>query len=196
MIKKKSDINEGDLCLIPLIDGTSVLSLIVRIDRKYGFVLLYVFDLRHNQLIQEYNVSLLKAKTQRIFRTGDNALLDGRWPIIGKLESWIRAEWPMPVFVLHLEITDEWVARTYSEEALMHMLSSRKATPEEIRSCPEDRIYGCLSVEKHLNQAFGLLPIPPKKELKPPPPGSMGDRFYQALQKKKKKKKNSKKADS
>jgi hypothetical protein len=181
----KPDINEGDLCQIPLLDGSSLLGLVARIERKYGLMLLYVFDLRFHGQLPDFDLSEMKNKVQGIYRTWSETISDGRWPIMGKLEPWRRSEWPMPTFVLYREITDDWVARVYADDLSGRLLIERRATEEESRTCPPDRIYG--SLEKHLNQAFGLLPVPPKKERKPPPPGSMAEQIHKLIKKKKSK---------
>jgi hypothetical protein len=54
----------------------------------------------------------------RVVRFGDPFLLNGKWPIIGKLRNWERGLWPMPDFVRKDDLTKTaWRVR-YSEENL------------------------------------------------------------------------------
>jgi hypothetical protein len=95
---------EGDWFVVPLREGGYAIGVVAR---AHGGVLLgHFFGPRHDSLPSLAEAAGLTAADAIVVRKfGHLGLKQGKWPILGRLEEWNRADWPMPVFVRHEEST-------------------------------------------------------------------------------------------
>jgi hypothetical protein len=94
----KRNYEEGTWFAVPLRSGGYGFGLVAR--AKNGCILAYFFGPRQKSLERLKQLALLNAKSAiTVLRIGDLGLIRGEWPIIGKLPSWNRSDWPMPAFI-------------------------------------------------------------------------------------------------
>ncbi|MGH9438094.1 MAG: Imm26 family immunity protein [Terriglobia bacterium] len=91
--------SEGSTFLVPLKNAGYVRGVVARATKKGKVLLGYFFGPR---LASTDGVSWndLDPTTPILrIRFGDLGLINGEWPICGKVPNWNRADWPMPDFV-------------------------------------------------------------------------------------------------
>jgi hypothetical protein len=75
-------------------------------------------------------------------RFGDLGLLDGTWPVLGRVDGWDRSAWPMPAFVHHESLTDRSVLVYYDEDDPNKCLSRRRIPLGASTQGPKDGLMG------------------------------------------------------
>jgi hypothetical protein len=147
--------SEGSVFAVPLRSGGYGVGVVARVSADdSGAVLGYFFGPRYGAVPSLESLSFVKPQQAlRVVMFGDPFLLNGKWPIIGKIKDWDRREWPMPDFVRRDDLAKKaWRVR-YSEENLSHAVSE---TPEPYDSALErDAAFGAGAVELMLTK---LLP--------------------------------------
>lgn len=93
----KTSYREGDVFAVPLEDGGYGIGLVAR--ATGGWVLGYFFDRIHVELPDLDALLLERDSAIAVERFGDDGLLNGTWPILGRIPAWNREAWPMPWFV-------------------------------------------------------------------------------------------------
>lgn len=139
--------SEGSVFAVPLRAGGFGIGLVARIARdESGGVLGYFFGPRYEAIPALREIGVLNPRQAlRVVRFGDPFLLNGRWPILGRLAQWDRSMWPMPEFVRKDDLTKTASRVRYSEENLTQALSE---TPEPYDSGLERAaIFGAGAVE-------------------------------------------------
>jgi hypothetical protein len=146
MARKKLPYQEGDWFAVPLGDGSYAVGLVARMDRKGG-VLGYFFGPRREQPPAKADIMhLTHADAVWISHFGDLGLLEGLWPIIGRVGPWNRADWPMPVFGA-ISVDGRYAWRAKYDENTLEIVSYNKVHPDKVRGLPEDGSSGAGSVE-------------------------------------------------
>jgi len=99
MRKRRIRFSEGDVFLIPLNQGGFAAALIARRDVKGSGVLAYIFK-RTVDEIQTFDMGCVVSRemVSDVVDVGVQSLRSGDWPIVGRLPSWNRSDWPVPVF--------------------------------------------------------------------------------------------------
>ena len=118
MKKTKVKTKEGDLFVVPLIQGGYALGLIARQFKK--IVLGYFFAKVYPQVPESVIGSDLKVeKIIFIGKFSSLAFEDGNWPLV-KAENFVfnRDEWVIPVFKMQHPLTEEYFAVIYDETLL------------------------------------------------------------------------------
>ena len=97
VIVQRKAFKEGDIFAVPLVGGGYGLGLVVRKwGRAYGF-LPYFFGPHIFSTLEEIDPTVVKAENVvYIYTCNTHALLDGRWPVIGRVANYSHEEWPMP----------------------------------------------------------------------------------------------------
>jgi hypothetical protein len=91
--------SEGSVFLVPLRSGGYVHGVVARA-ASHGRVLLgYFFGPRLESADSVVPADLDPENAILRVRFGDLGLLNGEWPIVGQVQKWNRAQWPMPDFV-------------------------------------------------------------------------------------------------
>jgi hypothetical protein len=89
--------DEGDVFAVPLRKGGFAHGVVARVAPGGKVLFGYFFgpktDVPGKDLTLHPADSLLKV------RFGDLGLINGEWPVVGKVEDWDRGDWPMPEFV-------------------------------------------------------------------------------------------------
>jgi hypothetical protein len=90
---------EGSLFLVPLRNGGFARGVIARAGPKGGTLFGYFFAPRIESAENCTKQGLWAARAVLSLMFSDLALIRGIWPVIGEVDGWKRAEWPMPPFV-------------------------------------------------------------------------------------------------
>ena len=93
----------------------------------------------------------------RRLRTGDMALLNERWPMLGDSEHWQRDEWPMPSFIRRNESLQRAWRATYAD-ADPAKLDREESVPFDTPGLESDSLYGYGATELLMSK---LLLTPP-----------------------------------
>jgi len=73
---------------------------------------------------------------------GHLGLTQGRWPIIGRLTGWDRAQWPMPTLIRFEELTGRTFRVHYDENDPNKVLREEQLAPHQSADGPEDGLMG------------------------------------------------------
>ncbi|MER9880306.1 Imm26 family immunity protein [Mesorhizobium sp. M0118] len=107
---------EGTLFAIPLRSGGYGLGLVAHMAPMGKIILAYLFGPMRLELPKADELNDLSPDNAvRCLRCGDLGLINGTWPIIGKMKSWAEDKWPMPTFVHKESLSNRILIRKYSE---------------------------------------------------------------------------------
>lgn len=91
-----------------------------------------------------------------ILRVGDLGLVQGDWPVVGRVANWSREQWKVPDFVRRESLRDvTWVV-TYADTDPSEVAREVR-TFDECANLPEDGLSGYVAAELHLDQFLPLL---------------------------------------
>jgi len=91
--------SEGDVFLVPLIQGGFAVGLIARRTAKGDGVLAYIFkEIVSNLGPLEMGRIVSKDMVADVVDVGVQSLNSGDWPVVGRLSEWRRSDWPVPLF--------------------------------------------------------------------------------------------------
>jgi hypothetical protein len=108
---------EGTCFAIPLRTAGFAVGLVARATSYGPHVLGYFFGPKRDHVPTMDEVGELRARaTAKVARTGDLHLLDGRWPVIGRLRHFQREDWPFPKFRRADAITRRAWAVEYADD--------------------------------------------------------------------------------
>ena len=109
--------DEGTLFAVPLKCGGYGVGLITRMTRRGRVLLCYFFQPAVSTIPDVSELSDLRPEDAvKAIRIGDLNLYGKEWPIIGKLPSWERTKWPVPLFVRRSELSEKAWLVYYSDE--------------------------------------------------------------------------------
>ena len=147
---KRRKIKEGEVVAIPATDGQGYLvAVVARAEDSTSLgaeILLYMFGPRWDNVPKFENMEKLEpGNALDIVRTGVRRIIEGRWPAIGILDTFNKADWPIPIFGgISLSVPGyAWLA-LYSEDRV-GMGAPREewqVSPEEARRYPADAANG------------------------------------------------------
>jgi hypothetical protein len=148
---------EGTWFAVPLRSGGYTAGLVARTTRNGKVILCYFFGPRRSAVPVLADVArLTRTDAIRAWRIGDLHLMSGQWPILGAVEGWKRADWPMPTF-LRTELLTEPLHRwrvEYDDVDPSRVVQETRATDADLGLEPAS-LSGAGSVELKLD---GLLP--------------------------------------
>ena len=146
---------EGEWIGVPLDDGTFAAGLIARV--KGNVLFGYFFG--------PTTVAPAELTTLAHLTPGDAVLVgmfgvvglrQGRWPMLGGIEGWDRAAWPIPVFVRHDELTGQTFRVFYDDKNPNKVLGEELISPGGSTDGVRDGLMGARFVELVLNDLFGV----------------------------------------
>ncbi|MBA4387844.1 MAG: hypothetical protein C0404_07675 [Verrucomicrobia bacterium] len=91
--------SEGAIFLVPLRKGGYARGVIARASSEGKVLLGYFFGPRLSSAAITKSADLDPSKALLRVRFGDLGLMNGEWPIRGRIHNWNRTQWPMPDFV-------------------------------------------------------------------------------------------------
>jgi hypothetical protein len=103
---------EGSVFLVPLCNGGYARGAVARTAAKGKVLFGYFFGPRIESTGSIVLDDLNPANATLRIRFGDLGLINGSWPVLGKIPNWNRAEWPMPEFVRRDPLSNKaWLVR-------------------------------------------------------------------------------------
>lgn len=91
--------SEGFRFLVPLRNGGYARGVVARASPEGKGVMGYFFGPRFSSESNVVWLDIHPATAILRIRFGDLGLINGKWPIYGKISNWNRSEWPMPDFI-------------------------------------------------------------------------------------------------
>ena len=142
---------EGDWFAVPLQRGGWAIGRIARL--KKPIVLGYFFGPRRDVLPSLVDLATLRPTDAIYIKLFSYlGLRDGDWPILGGLEEWHRAEWPMPEFGNREPGRGKMWRVTYDDARLEQIRGVQLVEEEEFLSLPRDGLGGAVYVENILSK--------------------------------------------
>ncbi|MFC4726908.1 Imm26 family immunity protein [Coralloluteibacterium thermophilus] len=127
---------EGSLFLLPLRDGRQALGVVARMDGK-GTILAYFF-VCDGEDVQEGRATLSAERADLIAQVGDLGLLNGSWYVVGIIDGWSRAAWPLPEF--HRIVDGNVIVSRYDDQ--LRFVAERPGLQYETKELPRDVLMG------------------------------------------------------
>ncbi|MES2264035.1 MAG: Imm26 family immunity protein [Pseudomonadota bacterium] len=138
---------EGSLFAVPLREGGYATGLVARMSPTGRVILAYLFGPKREVVPELAEVQHLQAgDALKALRTGDMALANGRWPVIGDAHDWQRGAWPVPLFIRRADALKRAWRATYSDEDPGKSVRE-ESVPYETEGLEADSLYGYGSVE-------------------------------------------------
>ncbi|AKU20300.1 Imm26 family immunity protein [Massilia sp. NR 4-1] len=137
---------EGSWFAVPLRHGGYATGLVARLSPQGKIMLAYLFGPKREDVPALEEVASLTAQDAlKAIRTGDVALANGRWPVIGDAEEWQRADWPVPVFIRRADALKRAWRATYADDPARP--EKEVSVPYETEGLESDSLYGYGSTE-------------------------------------------------
>jgi len=144
---------EGTWFAVPLRSGGFAVGLVARKGKRGAIFLGYYFGpVRDRVPTLEEVESLQPSEAAGIFRTGDLSFINGEWPHIGSSGSFVREQWPFPIFVFKQELTETAWAITYADDDPNRIVGQEAVRYET--NLPSGGLYGAGAVEIVLTDAL------------------------------------------
>ena len=152
MPRKKLPYKEGDWFAVPLRSTGYAIGLIARTNCK-GIGIGYFFGPKSDS-VPSLGLANAKAPSDALLvaKFGDLGLLEGRWKVLGRLQSWKRQDWPIPVFVRTDLISGVYHKVVYSEDNLLTEIELLPCSAKEASELPKDGTSGDGAVELKLTK--------------------------------------------
>jgi Immunity protein 26 len=145
---------EGDWFAVPLRDGGFAVGVVARANPQAA-LLGYFFGPRRDELPPLGDVRDLRPHDAILVgKFGHLGLTQGKWPILGRLDSWDRADWPMPVLVRYEELTGRSFHVFYDDDDPAKLLREEQIRPGTAEQGPKDGLMGAGFVETVLTGAL------------------------------------------
>jgi hypothetical protein len=133
---------EGDWFAVPLRDGGYGVGLVARANPG-GVLLGYFFGPLRPEVPGLEDVACLRPDDAVLIeRFGHLGIVQGRWPLLGRLDRWDRREWPTPVFVRYEELTGRSFQVFYDDDDPNRVLREEQVAPGEAEQAPKDGLMG------------------------------------------------------
>ena len=140
---------EGDWFAIPLRESGFAIGIVARSMPLDGGVNLgYFFGPNHAKIPNASELaSLTPTDAILIKRFGDLGLINGCWPLIGRVDAWNRNAWPFPPFGRYEELTDRAFKVIYDDNNPNLVVREILIGKDELRTLPLDRLSGSGAIE-------------------------------------------------
>lgn len=133
---------EGSWFAVPLPGGGHAVGVVARTAPSGRIMLAYMFGPKRDSLPSLAELQTLRPEQAvRRLRTGDMALLNERWPMLGDSEHWDRDLWSMPSFIRRNESLQRAWRATYAD-ADPAKLDREESVPFDTPGLESDSLYG------------------------------------------------------
>ena len=143
---------EGDWFVVPLRDSRFAVGLVARTNPE-GVLVGYFFGPARQATPAITELSAL-TPTDAILvgRFGHLGLVQGKWPVLGRLPRWDRSIWPMPVFIRYEELSGRTFQVFYHDADPNKLLRELQVPPGVAEQGPKDGLMGPGFVERTLTR--------------------------------------------
>lgn len=131
-------VEEGDCFALPLSGGGFARGVVARQPPRSPVMLAYFFPPRLATLRDALiDGQLTLGKQVLIERCGNGSIKNGHWPTLGKLPSFDRLAWPIPLFISGNTANQLLRVAVVSERDLLTEESSTMELPSAVRGYPD-----------------------------------------------------------
>lgn len=142
----KQPYHEGSWFAVPLNNGGYAAGLVARMSPQGKIMLAYLFGPKRATIPTLADVQgLTAADAAKAIRTGDMALANGRWPVLGDVENFNRNDWPVPVFIRRSDSLKRAWQATYADDPAKP--EREISVPYETGGLESDSLFGYGSTE-------------------------------------------------
>jgi hypothetical protein len=143
----KQSYQEGSWFAVPLLDGGYGWGLVARLSPGSKIMLAYLFGPKLARLpsLEELN-TLRPQDAVKVLRCGDMALASGHWRVLGEIDIWDPAMWPVPQFLRRADALKRAWRVTYSD-ADPSRSEREESVPYDTQGLETDSLYGYGSAE-------------------------------------------------
>ncbi|MBO0822458.1 MAG: hypothetical protein J2P27_01210 [Actinobacteria bacterium] len=133
---------EGDWFAVPLRGVGFGVGLVARANPG-GVLLGYFFGPLRFEVPRLEDVADLKPGNAVLIRKfGHLGIVQGKWPLLGRLDGWDRRDWPTPVFVRYEELTGLSFRVFYDDDDPNRVLREEQVAPGSAEQAPKDGLMG------------------------------------------------------
>ncbi len=152
MPRRKLSYQEGDWFAVPLLEDGYGLGRAARLDGR-GIVLGYFFGPRRAVLPSLQETPQYQAQDAvLVCQFSDIGLIEGKWPILGQVGLWGRAEWPLPLFSrIALDRSTAWAVE-YTDANINSVVREFPISIETARRLPNDALLGNVALQIRLDR--------------------------------------------
>jgi len=137
---------EGSWFAVPLGSGGYATGLVARLSPQGKVMLAYLFGPTHWTRPTLADVQDLKAEDAlKVIRTGDVAVANGRWPVLGNMVNFRREDWPVPMFIRRADALKRAWQATYADDPAKP--EREVSVPYETQGLESDSLFGYGSTE-------------------------------------------------
>ena len=138
---------EGSFFAVPLLSGGYGAGLVARLSPGSKIMLAYLFGPKHDGLPDLARLKTLTAQDAiKVLRVGDMALVSGHWRVLGELDAFDAAQWPMPQFLRRADALKRAWRVTYASNDPARS-EREESVPYETVGFEADSLYGYGSAE-------------------------------------------------
>jgi hypothetical protein len=143
----KQSYQEGSWFAVPLLDGGYGWGLVARLSPGSKIMLAYLFGpkLPRFPSLEELN-TLRPQDAVKVLRCGDMALASGHWRVLGDIDMWDPAQWPVPQFLRRADALKRAWRVTYADPDPSRS-EREESVPYETEGLDADSLYGYGSAE-------------------------------------------------
>ena len=148
---KTSQLRSGDVFLVPLDEGSSAVGVVFRTNGR-GIVFGHFFHSRFaEEVVSSGKFSLPSVDSILRAKFGDKFLVEGRWPVVGRVRNWRDEKFPLPRF-LRIDQAGRYAFISEYDENSFECLREEKVPIDTItqRDLVPDRLLGASVVEAKL----------------------------------------------
>ena len=152
MMSAATSYGEGDVFAVPLADDGYAIGVVARATGN-GVVVGYFFNDRLTSLPQVHQLDEMRPDDAgTVQRFGDLGLLNGRWPVLGRLSDWRRDDWPVPAFVREEPLTGRLLRVDYDDDDPSALAQEVEISKDEAANLPQDGLAGFDYMQRRLEQ--------------------------------------------
>lgn len=153
MTRLKINYEEGTLFAVPLNQGGYGVGAVARMAPRGVAVLGYFFSNRFPDVPVLNELPAFEASDSvTAQKFGDLGLLNGEWPIIGKMPDWDRNDWKMPAFYRQEPIDGLFFRVEYPDDDPLGIPTERRVSGDEIEGLDKDGSHGYKSMSALLSR--------------------------------------------
>lgn len=140
---------EGSCFAVPLRGGGFAVGVIARVTpRREGIPLGYFFGPRRPEVPALGDLGGLSAADAILVRRFvDLGLVEGTWPLIGRIKGWDRHDWPTPAFGRFEELSGRGFKVIYDDSDPSEVVREEQIAPHELADLPSDGVSGDKALE-------------------------------------------------
>jgi hypothetical protein len=135
-----------------VLDRGYAVGVIARVNPKAALLGYFFGPLRSQVPALDEVTDLKPGDAVLVAKFGHLGVVQGKWPLLGRVDGWDRREWPTPVFVRYEELTERSFRVFYDDDDPNRVLREEQVAPGEAEQAPKDGLMGAGFVEDALSR--------------------------------------------